>query len=178
MKKALIGLALATAGFSAHANVLCNIITKSPRYDVASYVRSQTACVTTTHAAGASAGSAAGIGPLIVGLAVYGLIQGQMFKKQIEDEMALEEALFQEAKDTPIDDIIPTPAQSFNIKGDSINRSPFKVEVIINDTPKVYFVVAQSHFEALSKTKGIFPENKNIRPVRNIDIRTITSIIE
>ena len=48
MKKALIGLALATAGFSAHANVLCEIITKSPRYDVASYVRSQTACVTTT----------------------------------------------------------------------------------------------------------------------------------
>jgi predicted lipid-binding transport protein (Tim44 family) len=55
MKKALIGLALATAGFSAHANVLCNIITKDPRYNVTSYVRSQTACVTTTHAVGAGA---------------------------------------------------------------------------------------------------------------------------
>lgn len=46
MRKFFAAMLIAVAG-SANANVLCEIITKDPRYHVATYIRSQTACVTT-----------------------------------------------------------------------------------------------------------------------------------
>jgi len=55
MKKALIGLALATAGFSAHANVPCVVNPTSSVYHVDTYIRMQSSCVTTSPAAGAGA---------------------------------------------------------------------------------------------------------------------------
>lgn len=49
MKKFFAATLMAIA-CNANANVLCEIITKDPRYNVSSYFRTQTACVTTNHA--------------------------------------------------------------------------------------------------------------------------------
>ena len=59
MKKLVISLGFVAATISsASANVLCEIITKDPRYNVSSYVRSQTACRTTSYASSSGIGSA------------------------------------------------------------------------------------------------------------------------
>jgi len=67
MKKTLI-LSLMFATGIANANVLCNVITKDPRYNVGSYVRSQTACRTTTHA------GISGLGPQLLRLGALGIL--------------------------------------------------------------------------------------------------------
>jgi len=61
MKKVLTATILAVSCVSSYAD-LCTIITKDPRYSVASFVRNQTACVTTTQAGV----SAAKLGPIIL----------------------------------------------------------------------------------------------------------------
>lgn len=65
----------------ANANVLCEIVTKDPRYNVASYIRSQTACVTTRNVTGT-----AGIGPAIAAIGVLRVLTAIVEKSNAEAE--------------------------------------------------------------------------------------------
>ena len=86
MKKIVAGLILALGSISANANVLCNIVTKDPRYHVSSYVRSQTACVTTTHAgASGSAMKALGTTATILAVVVAGVKIAQYIDNNKEE---------------------------------------------------------------------------------------------
>jgi hypothetical protein len=85
MKKTLVGLILALGGISAHANVLCNIITKDPRYNVSSYVRSQTACVNTTYANASGIGTqVARLGTLVLVASAISYLTEQNYNSKVE----------------------------------------------------------------------------------------------
>jgi hypothetical protein len=122
MKKIVAGLILALGSISANANVLCNVVTKDPRYHVSSYVRSQTACVTTTHAGASSAGAQ---------LARLGLVVGLF--------MTVEFLADQYVKST-VEEIVNADYKivSCNIKHKEYNFLVGKERMVNKETTKVY----------------------------------------
>ena len=85
MKKIVAGLMLTFASMSSFAD-LCTIITKDPRYAVASYVRNQTACRTTTHAGASNIGAqVARIGAIIVVASAVSYLIEQNQKAKTEE---------------------------------------------------------------------------------------------
>jgi hypothetical protein len=84
MRKIVIGLFFAIFSVNSHA-VLCEIITKDPRYNVASYFRNQTACRTTNYANATSIGSQiARVGTLFLVISALEYISRKNFDSKVE----------------------------------------------------------------------------------------------
>ena len=131
MKKIVAGLMLAVCGLSANANVLCNIVTKDPRYHVTSYVRSQTACVTTTHA-GASA-----VGTQILRLgALWLVVKGIEYLVEQKRENALTEQSKVETVEAPkvetVVEAVVAVAEAKTIETLVSEKAPETVYKIVN----------------------------------------------